>query len=156
MRAREKGLSKVEERHKFLQGNLYKSTMNKAIMCYTTSQEGSLVDGFFAGFQKTFPSKSPNQVQIKNLSKFMQAMEPYLPCGVYVFLQVNYWRKKSTSLSKVFIEEKYAVADISFIVLYVVVSEDCVTGVEELPFPDQIFFPGAASPGEEGGPRTCS
>ena len=32
-------------------------------------------------------------------SKFMQAMEPYLPCGVYVFLHVNYWRKKSTSLS---------------------------------------------------------
>ncbi|KAG6757926.1 hypothetical protein POTOM_038255 [Populus tomentosa] len=89
MRAREKGLSKVEERHKFLQGmvvrggstrssdylftiliscviidiiscicydshtgNLYKSTMNKAIMCYTTSQEGSPVDGFFASFQK--------------------------------------------------------------------------------------------------------
>ncbi|KAL9352219.1 hypothetical protein POPTR_010G149600v4 [Populus trichocarpa] len=55
MREREKGLSKVKERHKFLQGNLYKG-MNKAIMCYTTSQEGSLVDGFFAGFQKAVSS----------------------------------------------------------------------------------------------------
>jgi len=36
-------------------GNLYKG-MNKAIMCYTTSQEGSLVDGFFAGFQKAVSS----------------------------------------------------------------------------------------------------
>ncbi|KAF9674306.1 hypothetical protein SADUNF_Sadunf10G0113700 [Salix dunnii] len=70
MGEREKGLSKVKERRRFLQGNLYKS-MNKATVCYTASQEGSVVDGFFAGFRKT----------------------------------------------------KYAVADISFVVLYVVVSE---------------------------------
>ncbi|KAG5237140.1 hypothetical protein IMY05_010G0117500 [Salix suchowensis] len=51
MGEREKGLSKVKERRRFLQGDLCKS-MNKATMCYTASQEGSVVDGFFAGFRK--------------------------------------------------------------------------------------------------------
>ncbi|KAJ6987739.1 hypothetical protein NC653_020865 [Populus alba x Populus x berolinensis] len=45
-----KGLSKVKERHKFLQGNLFKR-MNKASTCYATSQEKNFADGFFAGFQ---------------------------------------------------------------------------------------------------------
>uniref|UniRef100_A0A6N2MZ20 Uncharacterized protein n=1 Tax=Salix viminalis TaxID=40686 RepID=A0A6N2MZ20_SALVM len=51
MGEREKGLSKVKERRRFLQGDLRKS-MNKATMCYTASQEGSVVDGVFAGFRK--------------------------------------------------------------------------------------------------------
>ncbi|KAJ6987740.1 hypothetical protein NC653_020868 [Populus alba x Populus x berolinensis] len=50
MGEREKGLSKVKERHKFLQGNLFKR-MNKASTCYATSQEKNFADGFFAGFQ---------------------------------------------------------------------------------------------------------
>ncbi|KAJ6429589.1 hypothetical protein OIU84_021066 [Salix udensis] len=47
---REQGLSKVKERHGFLQVNLFKR-MNKATVFYATGQEENFADGFFPGFQ---------------------------------------------------------------------------------------------------------
>ncbi|KAG5240245.1 hypothetical protein IMY05_008G0084400 [Salix suchowensis] len=47
---REQGLSKVKERHDFLQVNLF-MRMNKATVFYATGQEENFADGFFPGFQ---------------------------------------------------------------------------------------------------------
>ncbi|KAJ6891468.1 hypothetical protein NC651_024842 [Populus alba x Populus x berolinensis] len=119
MRAREKGLSKVEERHKFLQ-EYYEQSHH--VLHYKPGRKPSrwilcwLSKGDFP-FKITQSSTHQKPLEVHASDGALLAM------WVYVFLQVNYWRKKSTSLSKVFIEEKYAVADISFIVLYVVVSD---------------------------------